>query len=93
MAIDNRLLFRIKGVEVDSTWLNGYDEKQHVGENGRTPIQGKDYVLESVSQILSNFNSNNHNASGFFLEEWTDDDNFHDLPTGNTDPGLYMIWA
>lgn len=45
MDVDYSFLFRIEGVEVDSTWLNGYEEKQHVVENGQTQIQGKDYVL------------------------------------------------
>lgn len=88
MAVDNSSLFRIEGVEVDSTWLNGYEEKQYLVENGQTQIQGNDYVLESDSQILSNSNSNNHNASGSFSEKWTEDDNFHDRPTGNTDTVL-----
>lgn len=88
VAVDNSSLFRIEGVEVDSTWLNGYEEMQYLVENGQTQIQGNDYVLESDSQILSNSNSNNHNASGSFSEKWTEDDNFHDRPTGNTDTVL-----
>lgn len=70
-------------MEVDSAWLNGYEEMQHVEENDQTECQEK--VLKSDSQIPSNSNSNNHNASGCSSDEWTEDDNFHDRPTGNTD--------
>lgn len=72
-------------MEVDSVWLNGYEEMQHVEENDQTECQEKDQVLKSDSQIPSNSNSNNHNASGCSSDEWTEDDNFHDRPTGNTD--------
>lgn len=67
--IDNSSLFRSEGVEVDSPWLNGYEEMQHVEENDQTECRGKDHVLESDSQIPSNSNSNNHNASGCTSDE------------------------
>lgn len=78
-------------VEVDSAWLNGYEEMQHVEENDQTECQEKDQVLESDSQIPFNSNSNNHNASGCTSDEWTEDDNFHDRPTGNTDTVLHAM--
>lgn len=62
--IDNSALFRSEGVEVDSAWLNGYEEMQQVEENAQTECQEKDQVLELDSQIPSNSNINNHNASG-----------------------------
>lgn len=91
--IDNSALFRSEGVEVDSAWLNGYEEMQHVEENDQTECQEKDQVLESDLQIPSNSNSNtcNHNASGCTSDEWTEDDNFHDRPTGNTDTVLHAM--
>lgn len=52
--IDNSALFRSEGVEVDSAWLNGYEEMQHVEENDQTECQEKDQVLESDLQIPSN---------------------------------------
>lgn len=42
--IDNSALFRSEGVEVDSAWLNGYEEMQHVEENDQTECQEKDQV-------------------------------------------------
>lgn len=35
-------------------WLNGYEEMQHVEENGQTECQEKDQVLKSDYQIPSN---------------------------------------
>lgn len=91
MLSDNSALIRSEGVEVDSAWLNGYEEMQHVEENDQTEFREKDQVLESDSQIPSNSNSYNHNASGRTSDEWTEVDNFHDRPTGNTDTVLHAM--
>lgn len=88
MAIDT---VHCSGLKESNLIVHGYEEKQHVEENCQTQIHGKDYVLESDLQILSNSNSNNHKASGSFSEEWTEDDNFHDRPTGNTDTVLQAM--
>lgn len=37
-------IIKSEGVEVDSAWLNGYEEMQHVEENDQTECQEKDQV-------------------------------------------------
>ena len=82
--VENSPLFQNEGIKVDESWLN-------ITEG---VINGESVTLnsneEQVEQPCSNDvdHSRRESANQNTSDNWTEDDNFHERPTGNTDTVL-----
>ena len=80
--VENSVLFQNEGIEINNLWLN-ITENQ-VQEESKDASSATDVASnEPETDIFSNTNNDS--------DEWTEDENFHDRPTGNTDTVLQPV--
>ena len=85
--VENSALFKNEGIEINNSWFEAADR----------PIRGEDLlcstedgVSERESQNLSESGTSNEHVN-HSSDDWTEDDSFHERPTGNTDTVLQAM--